>query len=81
MKNGIYTIVTDDRVPEVSYAKKWADEYWMVNSSETEKLANLCVENEINGVICGLSVFNIEMMIKLTERFGPTLVQLYGLEC
>ena len=41
----------------------------MVNTSETEKLANLCVENEINGVICGLSVFNIEM-IKLTERLG-----------
>lgn len=69
-KNGIYTIVTDDRDPEVSYAKKWADEYWMVNTSETEKLANLCVENGINGVICGLSEFNIEMMIRLTERLG-----------
>lgn len=69
-KNNIYTIVTDDRTPEISYAKKWADEYWMINTSETETLVKKCLEHSINGVICGLSEYNIEMMIKLTSCLG-----------
>ena len=68
--NDIYTIVTDDRDPEVSFAKKWSDEYWMINTSETERLASKCREVGIDGVICGLSEYNIEMMIKLTEKLG-----------
>lgn len=67
---GIYTIVTDDRSPEVSYAKKWADEYWMINTSETDLLVEKCTESGVNGVICGLSEFNIEMMIRLTDALG-----------
>jgi len=65
-QNGIYTIVTDDRTPEISFAKQWADEYWMVNTSETEKLKEKCINENVNGVICGLSEYNIEMMMKLT---------------
>lgn len=68
--NNIYTIVTDDRSPEISYAKKWADEYWMINTTETEELAEKCKSERIDGVFCGLSEFNIEMMIKLTNRLG-----------
>lgn len=67
---GIYTIVTDDRDPEISFAKKWSDEYWMINTSETEILAKKCRECGISGVICGLSEFNIEMMIRLTSVLG-----------
>lgn len=68
--NGIYTIVTDDRDPQISYAKNWADEYWMINTSETEKLVEKCTQCGVNGVICGLSEFNIEMMIRLTDALG-----------
>lgn len=68
--NGIYTIVTDDRSPEVSFAKKWADEYWMINSSNIEELKEKCLQENINGVICGLSEYNIEMMMKLTEALN-----------
>lgn len=67
---GIYTIVTDDRSVEVSFAKKWADEYWMINTSETEKLKQKCIEENINGVICGLSEYNIDMMMRLTDALG-----------
>lgn len=69
-EKGVYTIVTDDRSPEVSMAKMWADEYWMINTSETETLAQKCKENGVSGVICGLSEFNIEMMIRLTDALG-----------
>lgn len=69
-KRKIYTIVTDDKSPEISYAKKWADEYWMINTSEIELLEKKCLENSIDGIICGLSEYNIEMMIKLTSRLG-----------
>lgn len=65
---GIYTIVTDDRDLEVSFAKKWADEYWMINTSEIEMLANKCRLDGVDGVLCGLSEYNIEMMIKLTKK-------------
>lgn len=68
--SGIYTIVTDDKSPDISYAKKWADEYWMINTTETEKLAEKCIIEGVNGVFCGLSEFNIEMMIKLTDKLG-----------
>lgn len=67
---GIYTIVTDDRDPDVSFAKKWADEYWMINTSETELLCEKCKKENVNGVICGLSEYNIEMMMRLTQRLG-----------
>jgi len=67
---GIYTIVTDDRSPEISIGKQWADEYWMINTSDTEALVKKCTEIEIDGVICGLSEFNIEMMIRLTDALG-----------
>ncbi len=69
-QNGIYTIVTDDRSPEISFAKKWADEYWMINTSEIEKLKKKCIDENVNGVICGLSEYNIEMMMKLTSALG-----------
>lgn len=68
--NGIYTIVTDDRTPEISFAKKWADEFWMINTSETELLKEKCLQENINGVICGLSEYNIEMMMKLTKSLN-----------
>lgn len=68
--HGIYTIVTDDRSPDVSFAKKWANEYWMINTSETEQLKQKCIEEKVNGVICGLSEYNIEMMMKLTSALN-----------
>lgn len=67
---GVYTIVTDNRDPDISYAKKWADEFWMINTEETEELAVKCKEEGITGVFCGLSEFNIEMMIRLTDKLG-----------
>lgn len=70
----IYTVVSDDREPEISFAKKWADEYWMINTSETETLAKKCEEAHIDGVICGLSEFNIEMMNPLDRTSWTSLL-------
>lgn len=47
---GVHTIVTDWYEPEVSVAKKAADEYRMVSSSDVDALAALVKEEGIDGV-------------------------------
>lgn len=48
---GVYTIATDYNDPEVSPAKKAADEYWMISYGDTDKLAALCRERGVDGVL------------------------------
>ncbi len=47
---GVYTIVTDWYEPEISVAKKEADEYRMVSSSDIDALVQLVKEENIDGV-------------------------------
>lgn len=67
---GVYTIVTDYLPPEKSIAKKVADEYWMINTSEIDILEKKCREEGVTGVICGISEFNLEMCMELCLRLG-----------
>ncbi len=67
---GVHTIVTDNYPPEKSVAKLVADEYWQINSGDIDALEKKCIEEGINGVCCGLSEFNIEMVMKLCKRLG-----------
>lgn len=48
---GHYTIVTDWNEPSLSPAKKISDEYWMVSISDIEKLTELVIEHNIQGII------------------------------
>lgn len=48
---GVYTIVTDYNAPDVSPAKKAADEYWMISYGDTEKLAEQCEQRGVDGVL------------------------------
>ena len=68
--NGIYTIVTDDRTLERSYAKQMADEYWMISTTETQLLAEKCSEERIDGIICGASDFNTDRLLELCDATG-----------
>lgn len=47
---GVYTIVTDWYDPDISIAKKEADEYRMVSSSDVNALIRLVKEEHIDGV-------------------------------
>ena len=56
---GWYTIVTDNLSPEISIVKKFADEFWMISTSDFDVLEEKCKQENINAVISGISTFNI----------------------
>ena len=65
---GVYTIVTDYQDPEISIAKKLADEYWMINCAEVDLLEKKCREEGVTAIICGISEFCLEVsMQRVTE--------------
>jgi len=65
---GAYVIVAD-YLPN-SPAKALADEAWLVSTTDTDKLAGLCLENHVDGVIAGYDDFNIINAQRLSERIG-----------
>lgn len=67
---GVYTIVTDYLEPEQSVAKLISDEYWMINTNDIDTLEKKCIEEDISGVCCGISEFNLEMCLELCKRLG-----------
>ena len=69
-EKGIYTIVTDYLPPEHSVGKLVSDEYWMLNTGDLDALEKKCREEGVNGVICGVSEFNLEMCMALCKRLG-----------
>ena len=69
-EKGIYTIVTDYMEPEQSPGKLISDEYWMINTGELDELEAKCRAEGVNGVVCGVSEFNLEMCMALCERLG-----------
>ncbi len=67
---GVYTIVTDFELPEKSVAKLISDEYWMINTADIDALEAKCREYKIDGVMCGISEFNLEVALELCKRLG-----------
>ena len=69
-ENSIFIIVTDDYGVDQSPAKLLADEYWMISSGDIDALERKCIDEGVDGVICGISEYNIEQCIKLSKRLG-----------
>ena len=69
-KKGLYTIVTDFKDPVHSRAKLFADEYWMIDVSDIDALEERCRAEKVNGVVCGVSEFCLEVTMELTKRLG-----------
>ena len=67
---GVYTIVTDWNTPEVSPAKRIADEYWMVSLSDTEKLAQMVKERQIDGIFTNYADSYLPYYARLCEATG-----------
>lgn len=67
---GIYTIVADYLDVANSPAKKIASEHWEVSTADLDKLEEKAREAKIDGVIAGVSEFNITQMILLAERMN-----------
>ena len=65
---GIYTVVTDFFPVEKSEAKKYADECWDISTADIDTLEKKCIEENIDGVFAGVSEFNLDKVLELTER-------------
>ena len=48
---GVYTIVTDYLVPELSPAKLYADEYWMIDIMDVDAIVAKCREEKVDGIL------------------------------
>lgn len=70
-KMGIYVIVTDyNKNYENAPAKYIADESWNISWSDTEKMANKCIENNVNGIMAGFSELRIREAVKLAKKIN-----------
>lgn len=67
---GVYTIVTDNRTPDLSVAKQYSDDFWMISTGEVDVLEQKCREEGVTTVMCGVSEFNLEMTMELCKRLG-----------
>lgn len=67
---GVYTIVTDWNTPEVSPAKKLADEYWMESFADSNKIVTLIKEHKIDGVFTNYTDSYLPYYVEICERAG-----------
>ena len=65
---GAYVIVADWLTD--SPAKMIADEAWLISTTEIEKLAQMCKEHHVDGVMAGYDDFNITNAQLLSEAIG-----------
>ena len=73
-ERGLYTIVTDDQELSASPAKKSADEIWDISTADVDCLEKRCREEGVEAVICGVSEFNLDRCLELTDHLGLPLV-------
>lgn len=67
---GVHTIVTDWYEPDVSVAKKEADEYRMVSSSDVDALVQLVKDEHIDGVYTQYTDSALPYCQQVCERAG-----------
>ncbi len=67
---GIYTITTDNRLPEHSPAKLVCDEYWQISTADVDELERKCREEGVTAITEGKNDFNREIMMALTQRLN-----------
>ena len=69
-RRGIYTIITDNLSEEQSPTKKYADESWMISTSEIDLLEEKCRSYNIEAIMNGISTYNISVAMELCKRLG-----------
>ena len=67
-EKGYYTIVCDG-YPD-GPAREFADEAYQIPVTDTEKIAELCREKKIDGIITSFSDLLLECMVKIADRAG-----------
>lgn len=69
-QRGVYTVTTDFLPKEKSPAKMVSDEFWMINTGDLAALEKKCREEKITAILSGVSEFNLDQAISLSERLG-----------
>ena len=69
-KMGIHVTVTDEAPTEERIAKQIADATARISTDDTEALSELIKKENIDGVFCGPSEFNIKNTIRLCAKAG-----------
>jgi len=67
---GAHIIFTDHHEPERSAGKKMADAYWNVSTADTETLEKLARMHKVDGIMAGISDFNVKNAILLCEKLN-----------
>ena len=68
--NGAYTVETDFLPKEKSVAKYHCDESLLISTADTENLCDYVVKNHVDGVLAGISEFNLLQAMKVCRRCG-----------
>lgn len=68
-ENGAFTIVADYLPVEKSFGKQLADESVLISTGDLDNLKKYIVEAGVNGVLAGVSEFNLLNAMKLCEYF------------
>lgn len=69
-ENGAFTIAADYYSAERSAAKREADEAVLVSTADEVALGRLIEERHIDGVLSGVSEFNVSRAMSLSRRYG-----------
>lgn len=67
-ENGARVIVADYYPPEKSSAKRMADEHFLISTADLEHLSKLAEEHHVDGVLSGISEFNLLQAMALAEK-------------
>lgn len=67
-KEGAYTIVADYYPSEKSSAKMYAHENVLVSTADIQSLSELIEKRHVDGVLAGISEFNLISAMKLSEK-------------
>lgn len=68
--NGAYTIVADYYPPERSKVKQLADESALISTADIESLGKLIEESHVDGVLAGISEFNLLKAMELSNKYN-----------
>lgn len=67
-ENGAMVMVADYYPPERSAAKRIADKTYLISTQELGKLKQLVEQEQIDGVLAGISEFNLKLAMELARQ-------------
>lgn len=67
---GVFTIITDNRSPEISKEKKRSDAYWMIDLKDLDQLEEMCRAEQITGIYAGNNEFCLDQTKALCKRLS-----------